>query len=516
MAHAVVGRHRPPRALRRAASFAVVCGALIGGLVWLSPLIGLGEKEDFVLFQVAGLPRRTVALAAACLCAAGAGIGLLPLAVSLLHNAARKATAAAASVRRQDIRARAVRHWSQAWRTGGQVAWHLVRATWRKCWRIVYAVSVLAVILVGAEFFQRAIEPEPNSYFMFPPNTERTYHIRSDILPGVAPVARFVVNGYGLRGVPPRGEPVRMMVLGGSTVESFVQDEPNTWAAQLGHLIDGWLGPSKVWVGNGGRSGLTSFENILQMRHLSAIVPGVRSVVILIGGNDMAYGYVNANRPEPEIVPEAVRYERTFFTIQSPADGFPYDLALYRLYLSVVRLSNLARRGFMQVGGSDTAYMDWLVTTRAERSAARPFRDDLPNLAPYLAVYRNNLDAIVDLARKDGVDLTFVTQPLMYRANQTAEQESIYGWFGKVSGDEHQPAFYYSSAALDAMMKLYNQVTLDTCDRQHVLCIDAAAEIPPTSEFYYDGMHFTDAGNRLLAQIVFNGLKKGGRLIAPR
>ena len=374
--------------------------------------------------------------------------------------------------------------------------------------------SALTIVLLGAaELFQRAIEPTPTAYFLFPPNTERTIHIPQDVVSGVGPVGHFVVNQYGLRGRVPRAEPRRLMVMGGSTVESLVQDEPNTWSAQLDRLINGFAGDRSTWVGNAGRAGITSFENIIEMRHLSDMVPNVGTVVMLIGANDLAIGYTNANRTAPEIVPEDVRYQRTFFVIQSLSEGFPYNLALYRLYLSIKRSSMLSQRGYLQVLGSDAQFREWIVNWRTDRAKSKPYRDDIPDLSQYLTGYRRNLEQIVDLAQQRGVDLILVTQPLMYRPDQSENEESIYHWFGRVDNhDEHHPAFYYSAGALFTMMGMYNHVTVEVCAERHILCIDAAARLKPNADNYFDGIHFTDAGNLAVAQIVFDGLKKAGKL----
>jgi hypothetical protein len=249
------------------------------------------------------------------------------------------------------------------------------------------------------------------------------------------------------------------------------------------------------------------------MRHLFDMVPHVETVVMLTGANDLAIGYVNANRTTPETVPEEVRYQRTFSVIQSPSNDFPYNLALYRLYLSIKRTWMFSQRGYLQVLGTDAQFRDWIVNWRTNRAKSKPFRDVLPDLASYLAIYRQNLETIVELARQRGVDLIFVTQPLMYRPNQSDAEEAIYHWFGLVDvHDPQHPPFYYSAGALFTMIGMYNHITLDICLEHHILCIDAAERLAPTATNYFDGIHFTDAGNLAMAQIVFDGMKNAGKL----
>lgn len=455
----------------------VIFGLALAGIAAFSPWVGLGGGENFFIYQILNVSRRECALFGLMTATSAA---LQPLYGLLLRYAGRSA---------------------------GFAAKYLM-GSFRWLARFFYVTVVVVFVLIAAEIFQRSIETDPTAYFIFPPNTARTIHIDPNVIHGVQPVARFEVNAYGLRGKPPGQDRQRILVLGGSTVESFIQDESNAWPAQLQKLINEFEGDQKTWVGNGGRSGLSSFENIIQLRHLPGMLPKLDTAIVFTGGNDLAYGYINANEPSFKPTPEEVRYDRTFFTIARPKTDFPKNLALYRLYLSIQRTWMLSGRGVLQAGGTGKNYMDWVVRTRAERQAAKPLLDTLPDLSPFLEVYRSNLNKMVDLAAARKLKLVLVTQPLMYRAGQSPEDEAIYSTFGKVKGYTDSPdSDFYSSAALDTMMGMYNKVTLEVCALKNISCIDAASRVEPTRDNYYDGMHFTDAGNRALAQVVFEGLK---------
>jgi lysophospholipase L1-like esterase len=377
-------------------------------------------------------------------------------------------------------------------------------------------------LVVAAELFQRAIEPDPNRYFTFPPNTEFSLTIDPAILPGVSPVGSFKVNALGLRGREPADEPARILVLGGSTVENIVQSETNVWTAKLDARIAQAAGQGAVWVGNAGRSGITSFENLIQLRHLDDIVPKVKTAIVLIGFNDMAYGLRNANRDEREEVSEAERYQRTFFVVQGDKRAFPRNLALYRLFVSVRRWANFALRGETPVGGfrpDPDGYMRWLVETRRDQMAASPQVETPPDLAPFLRQFRDNLAEMAALAARKGVDLILVTQPVAFRPNQSEALRGTYGWSGLVDvplKDGSRRRFYYSPGALHAMMSLYNATTLQACVDLRLTCIDLTDKLAPDAAHFYDGLHLTDLGNAAVADAVFEGLRDSDRLRPPR
>jgi hypothetical protein len=58
---------------------------------------------------------------------------------------------------------------------------------------------------------------------------------------------------------------------------------------------------------------------------------------------------------------------------------------------------------------------------------------------------------------------------------------------------------------LDAYAR-YNDMIRNVADRYEGLYIDETAEIPGGSEYFADGIHFTDKGAQLFAEIVGKGI----------
>ena len=51
-------------------------------------------------------------------------------------------------------------------------------------------------------------------------------------------------------------------------------------------------------------------------------------------------------------------------------------------------------------------------------------------------------------------------------------------------------------------MALFNAVTLKVCGRRGLTCIDLAGRMPKTLRYFYDGIHYTEAGNRFIARTI--------------
>jgi lysophospholipase L1-like esterase len=61
---------------------------------------------------------------------------------------------------------------------------------------------------------------------------------------------------------------------------------------------------------------------------------------------------------------------------------------------------------------------------------------------------------------------------------------------------------YYSPRALAEGMHAFNNVLRDVCRLPDVACRDLAAAVPARAEYFYDDMHLSEAGARLVAGLV--------------
>ena len=55
-------------------------------------------------------------------------------------------------------------------------------------------------------------------------------------------------------------------------------------------------------------------------------------------------------------------------------------------------------------------------------------------------------------------------------------------------------------------LELYNNVTREIARSNNILLIDLAKDIPKTTEYFYDTVHFTNAGSSLVADKIYQAL----------
>jgi lysophospholipase L1-like esterase len=318
------------------------------------------------------------------------------------------------------------------------------------------------------------------------------------------------VNRFGVRGRTFGGDRAeyRVLAIGGSTTECASLDDSLAWTHLVETGLDTTADGRRVWVGNVGRGGMTSRDHVLHVKYLLAQYPRIDLVVSLVGVNDVAGALRQAGdyqlpAPVTERSGEDAQLHHAFVIA-------PGTVALP--WYQTTGLWWLARRAKHAWRRYRAAPVIDLVASRLEppRRSRRTIGasiDSLPSLEQPLLEYRRNLNAMVTLAAAAGAQVVFVTQPSAWREHMTdAEQSRL--WFGWVGGPDWWLArAYYTAGALSRAQAAYNQTLLDVCRERGLTCVDAARLLPRDSTVFFDDMHFTERGSRLLAQALIAALR---------
>jgi hypothetical protein len=145
---------------------------------------------------------------------------------------------------------------------------------------------------------------------------------------------------------------------------------------------------------------------------------------------------------------------------------------------------------------------EFVAVNRRYRAAAARFRRKAPDLTRQLAVYRSNLNALVDRAEDAERRIIFLTQPTLWKAGMSEEEEALL-WGGGPGFLRAGPGReYYSAQVLAETMALYNDAVLDVCRQRGVECVDLASSLPRTDEVFYDDAHYTELGSAMVADRV--------------
>jgi lysophospholipase L1-like esterase len=343
----------------------------------------------------------------------------------------------------------------------------------------------------------------PAHYYVWPPSFRRTFDPPPAIIHGVSFPSELTINAFGFRGDPlSDDEKQRLLAIGASTTICVYLDDSKAWPYLLQQRLNEALGPKAAWVGNAGRPGHSTPQHILQVEKLLEQHPQIDTVILLVGVNDQLIDLSNTIGKSPvfESGPDAGL--RRAFSIYPDWDAeSPWYLR--NVIGRAARLRNwhplpLQRGGVFAMDEK----AEFVAVIRRYRAAASRFRRKAPDLTRRLAVYRSNLNALVDRAEDAERRIIFLTQPTLWKAGMSEEEKALL-WGGGPGFLRAGPGReYYSAEVLAETMALYNDAVLDVCRQRGVECVDLASSLPRTDEVFYDDAHYTELGSAMVADRV--------------
>ena len=373
---------------------------------------------------------------------------------------------------------------------------------------VVLTLVGLAISLVLSEFGLRAyysIKDKNNVYYVWPPNLRKVSKPTQGTMPGVDGLANFNVNSDGIRGdeISPENK-YRILAIGGSTTECLFLDQEKSWPYALQNKLNAQHhSKSIIWVGNAGKSGLSTREHLMHMKYLLPQRFGIDAVIILAGSNDMIRRLIEDKKYDPNFQDNYEYWKQRL--IRGAFSVTPYFQGKYRFrsgYYDESAIGSLirntreiySRREMIQDEAGNM-----FVNLRNMRKGASEVVEDLPDLTSGLEEYKKNLNVIIDIAKIQSVRIVFLTQPSLWKKDMT-EQEKALIWSGWIESLKSKR--YYSETALMRGMQAYNDALLQVCQVRGVECIDLAKMLPQNSSIFYDDVHFTNKGSLMTAEIV--------------
>jgi lysophospholipase L1-like esterase len=309
-------------------------------------------------------------------------------------------------------------------------------------------------------------EVRQNTYIPGKPDTR---------IAGVAPESHIHQNSLGFRGADPPGDfadRLTIVTVGGSTTRSAPQSDDQTWTALLGDSVARCF--NRSWINNAGFDGHTSFAHIDLIRnYITKLHPKV--ALLLIGANELYAPQVESSirhRVHPFIA-----------TVQDAVNELGTRSEVVALALTFYRSFRAWKEG-----------VNW--ASLEERDAT----DDDARFAARFAVardqqpaYAERLRLIVRLLRDDHTVPVLMTQPTVAGPGRdpTTGKELSRLWYGN---------FFYQ------VFETYNDTMREVAKSDGVHLIDLARLMPKDTKYYWDPMHYTDAGAKKMSELVAKGL----------
>jgi hypothetical protein len=166
---------------------------------------------------------------------------------------------------------------------------------------------------------------------------------------------------------------------------------------------------------------------------------------------------------------------------------------VYSLGLNLYRYLVAQKRGLLHSEVDLRAQETLEVLAAVQRETLQKYRDD------YLPYYRARLEKLIRVSRAHGIEPVFLTQPTLYGPGI----DPVTGVdLAKVKLGEH-----LNGALMAAVVELYNDTVRQVGEKEQVLVIDLARQMPRDSAYYYDYLHYTEAGADQVAEIVYRDLR---------
>lgn len=296
----------------------------------------------------------------------------------------------------------------------------------------------------------------------------------------------FSKNSLGFRGEEPPADPARhltIVTVGGSTTECWYLSDGGTWPALLGRELARNF--DRVWVNNAGLDGHSTFGHLLLLQQ--RILPlKPKLALFLVGLNDMGR---DGTRHEVQMVRGIdTRSWELFVT------------SLARQSAVVATLQNLERG--LEARRMNLWHRQVDVTTaprRLERGEGKRAQSLLrTHRERYLPPFKERVQEIVRLCRSAGIEPVFLTQPALYGPFIDEETRVDLGTLW-VKND-------VSGTLGWKLLEEYNEVVREVGRQSDILVVDLAARLPKNSRYYYDLLHFSNAGAAVVSRIVYADL----------
>ncbi len=352
------------------------------------------------------------------------------------------------------------------------------------------ALGTLAALAI-LELTLRALDPFSlrvhGSRISLPTNEVSV--IQNDRIEKVDKEIRVTRNGIGFRGPDPPAdfdEQLTIVAIGGSTTECYYLTDGATWPEQLAERLSDEFNP--LWLNNAGLDGHSTFGHTMLLKsYLEPMRPKV--ILFLIGINDVGNESLTVYDGMPHVLPKRTALQQfglflaeTYVTVQ---------------YFDTIRRGVQAKQKGLVHADMSHEQLKLLAENVIEVSEAKRKAALSEHSAKYLAGYRRRIEQLIETTRSCGSEPVLITQPALYGPGK---DEPTGVDLGAIAVGE------LNGSAMWDILESYNDVTREVGRDEEVLVVDLAAEMPKNSDLYYDFLHFSNAGAKVVAEILADRL----------
>ncbi|HKS77168.1 MAG TPA: SGNH/GDSL hydrolase family protein [Terriglobales bacterium] len=315
----------------------------------------------------------------------------------------------------------------------------------------------------------------------------RKYVYRNREITKLDPVITEYRNSLGFRGPDPPKEfanDLTIVTVGGSTTHCLYLSDSKTWPTQLSNRLQTTF--PNVWVDNAGLDGHSTIAHIALLEdHVIKLHPKV--VTFLIGRNDMAHtdlGDFDADGLRSSVswkTPQDFLYSMSGYSEVASLTLDTYrTITSYRLGLTHENV-DLAKVKYEDPSSEEEAqYL-------AKHKASQP-------------AYADRVKQLIEMCRRNHIEPVLITQPML--AGPVTDDVTHVD-LARIKVSQHCRC--NGEMWWDAL-EMYNDTTRKVARENNVILVDLAKEMPKSSRYFYDFVHFTNEGAQKVADIIDSSL----------
>lgn len=364
---------------------------------------------------------------------------------------------------------------------------------WNQIGYAVYLVGLVGVLLEVVLRFYNPINPRLKGDQIVLPVRQR-YEVQIDGLPGVKTKTIHTKNSLGFRGSEPPlpwKDWLTVIAVGGSTTECYFLPDGTDWPSVLERQLRPVL--PRLWVSNAGLNGHSTFgHQILLDDHVARLRPDV--ILFLVGINELGRDVLGG-------------FENGFLKNKGAHPGDSWWKGAARTLIKNSEVLGLIAVVVRGIGTQKIHFRDnvYLRLNPADTVTIAPavIARDLVRFRPGLRAYRARLNRLIETCRRAGIEPILMTQPLLLGIGKDSVTGTDLAKFRMWNDDsgESNGEWYWRK------LETYNEVTRAVALALGVHLIDLARQMPRSTAYFYDEMHYTEAGAAKIAMLVSEDLR---------
>lgn len=319
---------------------------------------------------------------------------------------------------------------------------------------LVFAFVLCEVILRIYNPFQSRVR---GNEIILKSNYKQTIEMNPAV-PGLDLKIRYSTNSLGFRGPElPKDTTgiIKIITVGGSTTECSLLSDDSTWSARLYQKL--LSNHSSLWLNNAGIDGCSTYGHVILMRdYVVKLKPDF--VIFLIGINDLAKSEFD---------------QEDGFLLNRKEAAWRKLLKKSELFTTISNVVTAMKTEKVSLthGKNPKEYINDRLNKMDDTQRLEFEKSSAANLKSYM----DRVTQLNELCKSAAITPVFITQPKY-------DDSLSYSW--------------------QAMLK-YNEALIDYCKTNGISCIDLGSTLPKEVTYYYDPIHFTNAGSEAIASILY-------------